>query len=507
MKEKYMIGIDQSTQGTKALLFNQEGKLIARKDLSHKQILNEKGWVSHEPEEIYKNTIQVVKGVIEESKIDKSKVLGIGISNQRETTVVWDRTTGKPLEAAIVWQCARATDICQKKEIKEQAEVIKRKTGMQIAPYFPAAKIAWILENNKQAKELSEKGQICHGTIDTWLVYKLTNGASYYTDYSNASRTQLFDIHTLEWDTEICSLFGIKKSNLPTVIDSNAKYGETTLNGFLDEPIPIQCVMGDSHAALFGQACFKTGMLKATYGTGSSIMMNIGTEPMESRNGLSTSLAWSRDGIQNYVIEGNLNYTGAIISWLLNDLQLIQSPNETEELSNCARKNDSLYMVPAFTGLGAPYWDSHAKAAIVGMDRTTTKNEFVRASIECIAYQIWDIIEAMQEDAKVDIKEIRVDGGPTKNSYLMQFQSDLMEGRVCVSQAEELSGIGAAYMAGLTIGMWEEGIFKNIQYNEYQGNMDKQVRNEKLKGWKKAVYGVIEKSEKEIGRDYKNKQN
>lgn len=493
MAEKYIISIDQSTQGTKALLFDESGSLIKRTDKSHEQIINEKGWVSHNPSEIYKNTIEVVTRLVEESGIDKEKIEGVGISNQRETSLAWDKITGEPIGQAIVWQCARAVDICERVEKMGKAEDIRKKTGMNLSPYFPASKIAWILENVEGAKEKADKGEICHGTIDSWVVYRLTGGKSYKTEYSNASRTQLFNIFDLKWDEEICGLFGIDVKNLAEVCDSNSNFGETDFEGLLPNPVPIHGVLGDSHGSLFGQGCLKPGMIKSTYGTGSSIMMNIGEQPVLSTHGVVTSLAWSMSGKVNYVLEGNLNYTGAVITWLKDDLKLIQSPGETGILAEEAVQDDFLYLIPAFSGLGAPYWDSHATAAIVGMTRTTGKAEVVRAGVECIAYQITDIVKAMSEDAGVKVEELRVDGGPTRNSYLMQFQSDIAEANVQVPDSEELSGIGLAYAAGLALGVWDETIFEKLNRTKYEPKMDKAIRDKKYDGWKNAVKTILTK--------------
>ncbi len=493
MAEKYIISIDQSTQGTKALLFDESGSLIKRTDKAHKQIINEKGWVSHDSAEIYKNTVEVVKRLVEESGIDKDKVVGIGISNQRETSLAWDRVTGEPLGHAIVWQCARAVDICERVEKMGEAENIRKRTGINLSPYFPASKIAWILENVEGAKEKAEKKEICHGTVDSWLVYKLTGGRSYKTDYSNASRTQLFNIFELRWDEDICKLFGIDPANLAEVVDSDSNFGETDFEGLFQKPIPIHGVLGDSHGSLFGQGCLKSGMIKSTYGTGSSIMMNIGEKPVLSTHGVVTSLAWSMGGKVNYVLEGNLNYTGATITWLKDDLKLIDSPAETEKLAEEAVSDDSLYLIPAFSGLGAPYWDSHASAAIVGMTRTTGKAEVVRAGVECIAYQITDIVKAMSEDAGVTVSELRVDGGPTRNAYLMQFQSDIAEANVQVPDSEELSGIGPAYAAGLALGVWDERIFEKLKRVKYEPKMDRELRDSKYQGWLSAVNRVLTK--------------
>lgn len=491
MGEKYIIGIDQSTQGTKALLFNADGDLIAREDLPHRQIVNELGWVSHDPEEIYSNTIQVIKKLVINNHIDKNAVKGIGISNQRETTVIWDKEDGKALADAVVWQCARASEICNRKSVREKAEQIRAKTGLKLSPYFPAAKMTWLLENVEGASEKAARHEICHGTIDTWLVYKLTEGASYKTDYSNASRTQLFNIHTLQWDTEVCRLFGIDPYNLPEVCDSNACYGVTSAEGFFEKPVTVHSVMGDSHAALYGQGCLRSGMIKTTYGTGSSIMMNIGEKPVVSSHGVVTSLAWGESGKVKYVLEGNLNYTGAVITWLKDDMNLIRSPGETEELATRAHKNDELYIIPAFTGLGAPYWKSEARAAVVGMDRTTGRAEIVRAGLECIAYQITDIVRAMEADSGIKIKQLRVDGGPTKNEYLMQFQSDILEAEVMIPDAEELSGIGAAYMAGITMKIWDKDIFMKIKRKSYKPLMESGMRKKKYAGWKNAVEKIL----------------
>lgn len=491
MSDKYIISIDQSTQGTKALLFDSKGKMIHRTDMIHRQIIDKKGWISHSPAEIYRNTILVIRKVLFESGVDPKKVIGLGISNQRETSLVWNKITGKSMSDAIVWQCARATEICERKEVVSAAEVIRQKTGLKLSPYFPAAKIAWLLEHIKHAKKLAEEGEICHGTIDTYLVFQLTSGAVYATDYSNASRTQLYNIYEKKWDDQICGLFGISPINMPMVQDSNACFGYTDCEGIFETKIPIHAVMGDSHAALYGQNCRTKGMVKATYGTGSSIMLNIGEIPINSKNGLVTSLAWGIDGKVQYVLEGNLNYTGAVISWLKDDINLIESANETESLAMSALKDDSLYVVPAFSGLGAPYWKNHANAAIIGMNRTTKKAEIVRAALECIAYQVTDIMRAMEEDSGEKILELRVDGGPTKNRYLMQFQSDIAGCNVEISELEELSGIGVAVMAGLALSVWDEKVFNSIIRNHYSPSMTREFAQTKYNGWKHAVEVVI----------------
>lgn len=491
MSGKYIVSIDQSTQGTKALLFDDSGALVRRVDIRHRQLIDQRGWVSHDPSEIYDNTIKAIKQVTEEARIPKDQVAGIGISNQRETTAVWDRETGKPVTEAIVWQCSRAEEICRRAEITGGREMIRQRTGLPLSPYFPAAKIAWILEHIEGAKEKADQDRLCVGTMDTWLIYRLTKGKSYKTDYSNASRTQLFNITKLEWDREVCELFGIDPGILAEVCQSDSCFGETDAEGYFERPVPVHSVLGDSHSALFGQGCLEVGMAKATYGTGSSVMMNIGNKPMTSAHGLVTSLAWGMNGTVEYVLEGNINYTGAVITWLKDDVKLFDSPSETEGLCRKAKQDDELYLIPAFTGLGAPYWNSSAKGALTGITRTTRKEEITRAGVECIAYQISDIVKAMEQDTEIGIRELRVDGGPTRNDYLMQFQADMLDARVLAPDAEELSGIGAAYAAGIAMGLYDRKIFKKIQRKVYEPSMDMERRRKKTEGWIRAVNVVL----------------
>lgn len=489
----YVLSVDQSTQGTKALLFDEKGNLICRRDVEHAQIINEKGWVSHDPEEIFRATVEAVHLVIAASGINAGEVAALGISNQRETSVCWEKATGKPIANAIVWQCGRAKELCQRVIDAGWSEKVRRSTGIPISPFFPASKFAWLVENTPGAKGKAERHELCFGTIDTWLVYCLTGGKSYKTDYSNASRTQLFNIHTLSWDEEICASFGLCAEDLPQVTESDGCFGMTDISGVLPQKVPILAVLGDSHAALFGQGCLDGGMAKATYGTGSSIMMNIGSSPIESRNGLVTSLAWKYRGQVQYVMEGNLNYTGAVIRWLEKDLGLIASAAETQTLAEQANKEDTTYLVPAFTGLGAPYWDNDAKALICGITRLTGKAELVKAGLDCIAYQITDIVGAMEQDTGCKLSQLRVDGGPTRNGYLMQLQSDLLDAKVLVPSSEELSGIGAAYLAGLTAGMYNDTVFSAMKYGEYQPIMDSTQRQRRYSGWKAAVSMVTSK--------------
>lgn len=485
--KNYVLGIDQSTQGTKALLFDSYGSLLCRTTILHRQIVNDQGWVSHDPDEIWKNTVRAVRDLVDKAGIDKNSIATVGISNQRETSVCWDRQTGKPVCDAIVWQCSRAKEICSRLEKTGMGDTVWEKTGLRISPYFPAAKWTWMLENVSGLKEKMAEDRICMGTIDSWLVYRMTDGKEFRTDYSNASRTELFNIHTLQWDEELLNLFGISRSSLPEVTDSNGIFGETDFDGYLDEKIPIRAAMGDSNGSLFGQGCLEKGMMKATYGTGSSIMMNIGDRPILTENGVVTSLAWSFDGKAQYVFEDNINYTGAVITWLKDDVGLIQSPGETTQLCKDAHPEDTTYLVPAFTGLGAPYWRSDAKGLITGMTRVTGKKEIVRAAVESIAYQISDAVHLMAESVDIPLKELRVDGGATKNDYLMQFQSSLLNLPVRVPNAEELSGIGAAYAAGLASGIFDENVFQTLKRTDYYPEMDDSMRREKLDGWKSAV--------------------
>lgn len=486
----YILSVDQSTQGTKALLFDSAGNLICRRDVAHEQKINSKGWVSHNPEEIYRNTVESVRQVLEAAGIDTGAVAALGISNQRETAVCWEKETGKPIADAVVWQCGRAKELCKRVEDAGWAETVRATTGIPISPFFPASKFAWLVENVPGAAEKAKDHLLCFGTIDAWLVYKLTGGKSYKTDYSNASRTQLFNIHTLQWDERVCAAFGLNPADLPEVASSDACFGMTDIDGVLPRKIPNCGVLGDSHAALFGQGCLRSGMAKATYGTGSSIMMNIGTAPIESQNGLVTSLAWKFRGEVNYVMEGNLNYTGAVLRWLEKDVGLCKA-SETQALAEAANPEDTTYLVPAFTGLGAPYWDNEAKAMICGITRLTGKAGIARAALDCIAYQITDVVEAMQKDTGLALSQLQVDGGPTRNGYLMQLQSDLLNAQVRVPSSEELSGIGAAYMAGLTAGVFTDEVFSLLNYSGYVPKMGVDTRQKKYCGWLGAVRMIL----------------
>ncbi len=483
---KYILSIDQSTQATKAVLLDEKGKLIKREDRRHEQLINDKGWVSHNQEEIYQNVRKAVKDVVEASGIAKNDLLAVGISNQRETAAAWDKK-GRAIGNAVVWQCKRAEEIAER--FKEKAEDIYHTTGLPLSPYFSASKMAWLIENEIREEEYYL------GTMDSWLLYKLTGGKSFKTDYSNASRTQLLNINTLKWDEELCRMFGIPLKALPEICDSNSCFGYTDFEGYLEREIPIYAVLGDSHGALFGQGCHTKGMVKTTYGTGSSIMMNIGGELLKPKSGLAVSLAWSIAGKAEYVLEGNINYTGAVVTWLQEDMHMIKNPIELKEQLMAANKEDSTILVPAFTGLSAPYWRGDAKAMLYGMTRSTGKAEVIKAAVESIAYQITDVLKIMEQVSNTSMKELRVDGGPTQNKYLMQFQSDMADTTVCVASSEELSAIGAGYMAGIAVGLYDkEEVFQNLSYQKYVPEMNLQNRDKKYEEWKKAVSMVLNES-------------
>ncbi len=481
----YILSVDQSTSTTKALLFDKEGNLVQRSDVPHKQIINELGWVEHDPEEILKNVFTAIREVISEAAIEPEQILALSLSNQRETSIAWDKSSGKPAHNAIVWQCGRAASICKKRE--DHATIIKEKTGLNLSPYFSAAKFAWFLEEVPTVQELARNNTLTLSTMDSFLLYHLSEEHTILTEPSNASRTQLLNIHSLTWDEQLCSIFGIKIGQLPTIVDSDAIFGHTTLGGLLANPIPLCGVLGDSQGALFAQGCVTEGMVKATYGTGSSIMMNIGSKPTVSKN-LVTSIAWTLNGRPTYVLEGNINYTGATITGLVEDLKLLTSAKEAGKLASLAKDSPDLYLVPAFSGLGAPYWDENARATITGMSRTTGKNELIRAAEESIAYQIADILFLMKEESGYPIDRVQVDGGPTKDTFLMQAQADIVRATVGVSSLEELSGQGPAILAGKKLGFFNsETVFQGRLKAEYLPLLSAKKAEAKYKGWLKAV--------------------
>lgn len=483
---RYILAVDQSTQGTKGLLFDEKGILVARADRPHRQIVNEQGWISHDLREIRENTRGVCADVLEQSGIDAADVAAFGISNQRETTAAWDKETGEPLCQAIVWQCARAEEIARRHA--DAAEEIRERTGLTLSPYFPAARMLWILENVPEAQAMQDAGRLAFGTIDSWLVFSLTSEHAYRTDYSNAARTQLFNIHTLEWDADLCRLFRVSMESLPEVVMSDSIFGMTDLDGVLPHEVPICGVLGDSNAALFGHNCRHAGEIKTTYGTGSSVMMNIGGEARTLGGGLVTSIAWGVSGEVQFVAEGNLNYTGAVITWLKDNVRLIASASETGPLAEAANVEDRTYFVPALSGLGAPYWDPDATGLFTGITRITGRNEIVKACVESIAYQITDLIRLMRQETGEPIVRLHVDGGPTGNTYLMQFQSDLSDTIVQVPELQELSGMGAAYLAGIAAGVYDaERIYDHVRHMDYRPIMEAGRREMLYAGWQTAV--------------------
>lgn len=489
MKNEYILTIDQGTSATKALLFDLNGHIKKRYNAVHQQFYPQPGWVEHDPKEIYQKTLEAINGVLLEAQVTEEQISCISISNQRETALVWDKETGEPVYNAIVWQCQRASDICN--NMIQHAELIKDRSGLILSPYFSAAKVKWILDNVEGTRKKAEEGKLIFGTIDSWLVWNLTGGKVHATDYSNASRTQLLNINHLEWDDELLKLFTIPKSMLPQIMYSDEIFGTTIQNEVIKREIPITGILGDSHAALFGQNCFEKGMAKTTYGTGSSIMMNIGTKLLKSKKGIVTSIAWGmkNSGIE-YVLEGNVNCTGATIKWLVDDIELIPNSNCASEISTTIDDTEEVYLVPAFVGLSAPYWDSNARATIIGMSRGTKKAHLVRAAVESIGYQIKDVTMLMEEESKINLKELRVDGGPTRNSFLMQFQADILKRNVVRNEIEELSAIGTAYMAGLAMGIWKDKkhIIQLRDKDEiFEPKMDDKKIDEIYNGWKEAV--------------------
>jgi glycerol kinase len=495
MTTDYILAIDQSTSGTKALLVDSNGTITLKKSASHKQYYPQPCWVEHDPVEIYENVKYLINEVVELVAISTIKLKVLAITNQRETIVVWDKETGIPVHNAIVWQCRRTSDMC--KQLKEHGyePKIQSKTGLTLDPYFSASKVKWIIDNIDGVKERAEDGKLLLGTIDSWLIWKLTGGKVHATDYTNASRTLLYNIHSLEWDQELLELFTIPKSMLPEVKDSNDIFGVTEDKEILLSNLPISGVIGDSQGALFGQKCFEKGMAKATYGTGTSVLMHTG-EMVSAENGLVTSIAWGINGNVSYALEGIIHSTGDTIKWLIEELGLITDLSEVETLVRSLSDNQGVYFIPAFVGLGAPYWNSYARAAIMGMSRDTEKAHIVRAAVESIAYQVKDAIELMETESSINIKELRVDGGATANSFLMQFQADMLGANVIASDVSELSSMGSVYLAGLGIGIWNslDEISKLNQENElFEPMIANDLRNEWYQGWKRTVNSVLVK--------------
>lgn len=449
-----IIAIDQSTSATKAMLFSGECRLLRRVNVEHRQYYPAPGWVEHDPFEIYANTVKAIKTLLDgrpEEDVDYS----LAITNQRETVVVWNRLTGEPVYNAVVWQCQRGADLCRALKQAGHEAAVRAKSGLMIDPFFSATGVKWILDNVDGAADAASRGELLMGTMESWLIWKLTNGRVHACDYTNASRTLLFNIHTLDWDSELLEIFGIPASMLPKALPSDSVFGETTIEGLFDKPITIAGAIGDSHGALVGQMCFKSGMGKATYGTGSSVMVNIGTSPLTPPEGLVTSVGFAALGKVHYAFEGNIHCTGATIKWLTDKLELINSPSEVEKFALSVPDNGGVYFVPAFAGLGAPWWNSKAKAAIVGMTLATGKGHICRAALDAIAYQIKDLVGTMTGADGVSLSELRVDGGPTKNNYLMQLQADMLGVPVNRADIEEASAYGAVLMNCLARGVWK----------------------------------------------------
>jgi glycerol kinase len=439
-----IITIDQSTQSTKGFLFALNGEILEQFSLPHKQHYPRPGWVEHDPDEIFRNTLRVIKVLARKADKISARIVGITITNQRETVVIWDRKTGKPLYNAIVWQCMRGADICESIKARGFEELIKEKTGLVVDPYFSASKIAWVIEN----KGISPDRMLA-GTIDSWLIWKLTNGEAHVTDYTNASRTMLFNINKLDWDDEILELFKIPRSAMPEAMPSNSIFCYTNCDNILSQEIPISGVMGDSHAALFGHGCFDKGMIKATYGTGSSIMMNIGNEFLLPPKGIVTSIGWGIDSEVVYVFEGNVHSAGAAITWLIDNLRLVNDVGEIEPLCQSVEDTEGVYFIPAFSGLGAPYWESKARGLIYGLTLKTEKAHIVRAAVESVAYQVRDVVEVIKSGARVKLSELRADGGMAKNSFLMQFQADILGTPVIRSHMDDMAAFGSFLMGEL----------------------------------------------------------
>ena len=448
---KYILAIDQSTSATKLMLFDEQEKLCGRVSLDHQQFYPQLGWVEHDAHEIMQNVYQGAAQLIEKTGVDKKDILSVAITNQRETVVLWDAATSKTVYPAVVWQCQRGADYCRQWREAGLTEKVQAKTGLLIDAYFSVSGLRWMLDNVPSVRERAEAGQLRMGTIDSWIIWNLTNGRVHATDQTNASRTMMYNIHTLAWDEELLEDFKIPASLLPEVRACDACFGETDFGGLFEAPIPIAGVLGDSHAALVGQACFQEGLGKATYGTGSSVMVNIGQQAHQAPEGLVTSVAFAAQGQTFYAFEGNIHCTGATIKWMVDDLQLIDHASETEALATSVPDNGGVFVVPAFAGLGAPWWNSDARALICGLSRGSKKAHVVRAALEAIAYQVNDLVSLMTEQAGVNLKELRVDGGPTNNAFLMQFQADMLQANVSISPIEEASALGAVRMNALAL--------------------------------------------------------
>ncbi|WP_180529994.1 glycerol kinase GlpK [Staphylococcus haemolyticus] len=488
--EKYIMSIDQGTTSSRAILFDKEGDIKGVAQREFKQYFPKSGWVEHDANEIWTSVLAVMTEVLNENEINADQIEGIGITNQRETTVIWDKNTGRPIYHAIVWQSRQTQSICH--ELKEQGheETFRNKTGLLLDPYFAGTKVKWILDNIDGAREKAENGDLLFGTIDTWLVWKLSGGEAHITDYSNASRTLMYNIYDLQWDDELLDLLNVPKQLLPEVKESSEIYAHTKDYHFFGQEVPISGIAGDQQAALFGQACFERGDVKNTYGTGGFMLMNTGEEPVKSESGLLTTIAYGLDGKVNYALEGSIFVSGSAIQWLRDGLRIINSAPQSENYATRVDSTDNVYFVPAFVGLGTPYWDSEARGAIFGLSRGTEKEHFIRATLESLCYQTRDVMEAMSKDSKIEVNNLRVDGGAVKNNFIMQFQADIVNTAVERPEIQETTALGAAYLAGLAVGFWDskDEIANRWQLEtEFTPQMSEEDRTKLYKGWKKAV--------------------
>ena len=489
-----IIAIDQSTSATKAMLFTEQCELLHRVNIAHEQFYPKPGWVEHDAEEIYQNTLKAIHELMDTAGIKQECSYSLAITNQRETVVVWNKNNGKPVYHAVVWQCMRGADYCNLLKEAGYSEMVQEKSGLLIDPYFSASGVKWILDNVKGAREAADNGDLLMGTIESWLIWKLTDGKRHVTDFTNASRTMLFNIHTLDWDKDLLKLFTIPRSMMAEPLPCDALFGETTIGGLFAQPIQIAGVLGDSHGALTGQMCFEEGLGKTTYGTGSSVMVNIGEKAVKAPEGLVTSVGLAALGKIFYAFEGNIHATGATISWIKNNLEMIASPSEAEKWATSVKDNGGVYFVPAFAGLGAPWWHSDVKAAIFGLTLGSTKAHLLRAALESIAYQVNDLVSAMTKRAGVKLKEMRVDGGPTKDRFLMQFQADLLRAAIVRSDIEEASALGAVIMNGFALHRWNsfEEVAAHRKCDAPVVPQDNEAEMQQLyAGWHQAVNQLI----------------
>lgn len=500
MKEKYIMALDQGTTSARCILYDKKGRQISVAQKEFRQIFPRAGWVEHDAMDIWSTQIGVAKEAMLKTGATYENIDALGITNQRETTVVWDKATGEPVYNAIVWQCRRTADYCDELKARGLDDFFRKKTGLLIDPYFSATKLRWILENVDGAYDRARKGELLFGTIETWLIWKLTEGKVHVTDYSNASRTMMFNIHDLEWDGEILELLDIPRCMLPEVRPSSMVYGESD-HKLLGGPVKIAGAAGDQQAALFGQACFTEGEAKNTYGTGGFMLVNTGEKLVESRNGLITTIAWGLDGKVNYALEGSVFVSGALIQWLRDEVKILDNAAQSEELARSVPDTAGAYIVPAFTGLGAPYWDPYARGAVTGLTRGVNRNHLVRAAVESMAYQTYDLMNSMAEDIGEPIKAFKVDGGACMNDFLLEFQADIMNMTLYRPECIETTSLGAAYLAGLATGYWEntDDIISNWQIDRtFSPHMDEAERKKLLRGWHRAVRSTFGWSRQEM---------